>query len=178
MRILKYLSVMLLFTIFSCKSVKITSNYDRKTNFSKFKTFAFYKKGIAKVDLSDLDKKRILHAIESELLAKGMTKSAHPDVLVNIITKSRDKIDYYDSNNYLDVWTYQHYGEGSGPTYNDVSTAIMGTLFIDIIDASKKHLVWQGVGVGFLNFVDSKEKKEKLFKEFATEIMKKYPPTK
>ncbi len=178
MKVLKYLSAILLFTIFSCTSVKITSDYNRKTDFSKFKTFAFYKKGIDKVDLSDLDKKRILHAIENELLAKGMTKSEHPDVLVNIFIKSKEEIDHYDRNSYLDVWTYQHFGLGSGPTYNNVSTAIVGTLFIDIIDASKKALAWQGVGEGFINFVDSKEKKDKLFKEFATEIMKKYPPTK
>jgi hypothetical protein len=76
------------------------------------------------------------------------------------------------------VWTYQHYGRGSGPTYNNVSTSIVGTLFIDIIDANKKELAWQGVGVGFLNYVDDKEKKDKLFKEFVSEIMKKYPPTK
>ncbi|MFK5891408.1 MAG: DUF4136 domain-containing protein [Flavobacteriaceae bacterium] len=178
MKVLKYLSTILLFTIFSCKSVKITSDYNRKIDFSKFKTFAFFEKGIDKVDLSDQDKQLILNAIEDELMAKGMTKSNHPDILVNIFTKSKEEINHYDRNNYLDVWTYQHYGLGNGPTYNNVSTAIVGTLFIDIIDTSKKKLAWQGVGVGFLNFVDSKEKKDKLFKEFATEIMKKYPPAK
>jgi len=178
MKILKYLSAILLLTIFSCKSVKITSDYDRKTDFSKFKTFAFHKKGVKKIDLSEQDKQLILNAIESELLAKGMTKSDHPDILVNIFTKSKEEIDHYNSNNYQDVWTYQHYGRGSSRKYNNISTSIVGTLFIDIIDTSKKDLAWQGVGVGLLNFVDSNKKKDKLFKEFATEIMKKYPPTK
>jgi len=59
MKVLKYLSAILLFTIFSCTSVKITSDYNRKTDFSKFKTFAFYKKGINKVDLSRQDKRKV-----------------------------------------------------------------------------------------------------------------------
>ena len=72
----------------SCSSVRVASDYDKNANFSQFKTFAFYKTGIDKAEISDLDKRRILRAIESELLAKGYTKSENPDMLVSIFTKS------------------------------------------------------------------------------------------
>jgi len=49
----------------SCVSVRVSSDYDKNVDFKKYKTFAFYKKGIEKVDISDLDKRRILRAIES-----------------------------------------------------------------------------------------------------------------
>lgn len=179
MKLFKTTAILFLFIATSCVSVRVTSDFDTKTDFSKFKTFAFYKKGIDKVDLSDLDKRRILHAIESELLAKGMTKSEHPDVLVNIFTKSREKIDVYDNSYYGWYPWYYGYGFYGYSMYNDnVIKSTEGTLFIDLIDAKKKELAWQGIGVGLLNFTANKDKKDVRIKEFVTEIMKKYPPTK
>jgi FlaG/FlaF family flagellin (archaellin) len=176
MKLLKSFLILLLFGAVSCVSVKVTSDYDNKTDFSKFKTFAFYKKGIDNVELSDLDKRRILHAIEDQLLAKGMTKSENPDVLVSIFTKSKENIDVYDNNYY--GWYPWYYGSGfyGRGMYDQVIKSTEGTLFIDIIDTTTKELAWQGVGVGLLNFSDDKVKKEERIKEFVTEIMKKYPP--
>ena len=57
----------------SCSSVKVISDYDTKVDFSSYKTFAFYKKGIDKASVSDLDKKRIMRAIENELIKKGFS---------------------------------------------------------------------------------------------------------
>lgn len=176
MKTFKLIAIFLLLITYSCVTVRVTSDYDSKTDFSKFKTFAFYKKGIDKVDLSDLDKKRILRAIESELLAKGMTKSKSPDILVNIFTKSREKIDIYNNGYYGWYPWYYGYGFYGRGMYNNVSKSTEGTLFIDLIDADKKELAWQGVGIGLLNFTDNKAKKEERIKEFVTEIMKKYPP--
>ena len=64
----------LLLTMMSCDSVRVAADYDRSVNFTSYKTFAFFKEGIDKAKVSDLDKRRILRAIESELLAKGFTK--------------------------------------------------------------------------------------------------------
>src|SRR5210317_1034321 len=109
MKALKIFSLLLLFILASCSSVKVAADYDLSTDFSKFKTFAFYKKGIDKVEMSDLDKKRILKAIESEMLAKGFTKSENPDVLVNIFTKSRQKVNVYNNHMYYG-WHPWYYG--------------------------------------------------------------------
>ena len=78
--------------LFSCNSVKVTSDYDSKVNFKSYKTFAFYKPEIDRAKISDLDKKRILRAIEVALLEKGFTKSNAPDMLVGIFAKSREKV--------------------------------------------------------------------------------------
>ena len=86
--------ILLVFSVIlmaSCSSVKVITDYDSNVDFKNYKTFAFFKPGIDKADISDLDKKRILRAIESELLAKGFTKSDNPDMLVSIFTKSREK---------------------------------------------------------------------------------------
>ena len=158
--------------ITSCSTVKVTTDYDTKLDFNQYKTFAFYKKGIDKAAISDLDKKRIMRAVESELMAKGMTKSATPDILVSLFTKSREKININD--NMYGGFYYPYY---YGMNRMSVSQHTEGTLFIDLLDAKKKELVWQGVGTGALK-MSNVEKKEARVKEFVNEIMAKYPPEK
>jgi len=153
----------------SCSSVRVVSDYDSKTDFSKYKTFAFYKPGIDKAKISDLDKKRILREIEANLVAKGMTKSETPDMLVSLFTKERERIDVY--NNY-------GYGYGYGGWYGGgayASSTTEGTLFIDFIDTKRNELFWQGIGVGDL-VMSSVEKKEARIKEIVTKIISQYPP--
>ena len=59
-RILKTLPiVLLLIAVTSCSSVRVAADYDKDANFNSFKTFAFFKTGIDKAEISDLDKRRI-----------------------------------------------------------------------------------------------------------------------
>ena len=51
MKAIKFLPLLLLFLVASCSSIKVSADYDTKTDFSKYKTFAFYKKGIDKVEI-------------------------------------------------------------------------------------------------------------------------------
>ena len=175
------LSTCFLLLFLSCSSINVYSDYDKNTDFSNFKTYAFYKKGIDRVEISDLDKRRILRAIERELNAKGMVLSDDPDMLVNIFTKSREKIDVYTNNYYgWYPWYYGYgpgyYGPGYGFGYTNVSSSTEGTLFIDLIDARRKELAWQGIGTGILSYSKSVEKKEAMISDFVTKIMTAYPP--
>ncbi|PKP11115.1 MAG: DUF4136 domain-containing protein [Bacteroidetes bacterium HGW-Bacteroidetes-3] len=174
MKALKLLPLIFLFFVASCNSIRVTTDYDTNADFSKYKTFAFYKKGIDKVEISDLDKRRILKAVESEMLAKGFTKSDNPDLLVNIFTKSIQKVDVYNNNMYFG-WHPWYYGPNFG---TQISKYTEGTLFIDLIDANKKELAWQGIGSGALSTSGNIAKKEEKIKEFVAEIMAQYPPGK
>jgi len=82
----------------SCTSVRVLSDYDKDANFTNYKSYAFYKTGIDKAQISDLDKKRILRAIESEMGTRGFTKSDSPDILVSIFTKESEQVDVYNNN--------------------------------------------------------------------------------
>ena len=92
------LPIMALLFLSSCVSVRVLSDYDREADFNGYKSYAFYKTGIDKAHISDLDKKRILKAIDAELSSRGMVKSENPDVLVSIFTKEQEQVDVY--NNY------------------------------------------------------------------------------
>lgn len=171
MKTLKFIPLLLLFVFTSCSTVRVVSDYDSKTNFSKYKTFAFYKPGIDKAKISDLDKKRIMREIEANLTLKGMTVSETPDMLISIFTKERERIDVYNSYGY--GYGYRYGGWYGGGTY--ASSTPEGTLFIDLIDRNKNELVWQGIGVGDL-VMTSVEKKEARIKEIVTKILAQYPP--
>ena len=177
MKKLKYLPLLLILLVVSCSSVNVYNDYDKKVDFTQFKTFAFYKPGVDKVEISDLDKKRILKSIEAEMLAKGFTKSENPDLLINFFTKSREQVDVNAFNN---SWGYG-YGYGWNPyiwggNRTTVRTTTQGTLFIDLIDAKKKEMVWQGEGQG--EIFKNQNNKEERIGEFVKEILKQYPPQK
>lgn len=168
----------------SCVSVRVVADYDRDTNFNTYKTYAFYKTGIDQAQISDLDKKRILKAIEAEMTERGFTKSQDPDLLVSIFTKEREQVDIYN-NNFAWGWGWGwggfynpwFWGPGWGGAWGpNVSTRTQGSLYIDLIDSNSKELVWQGRGVGTLNNIKNIEKKEARIKEFVSEIMEAYPP--
>ena len=157
--------------IASCGTVRVSTDYDHQVNFNEYQSFAFFKPGIDKAEISDLDKRRILRAIEAELLAKGFVKSENPDILVSIFTKERERIDVYNNYGWGWGWGWNPY---FGMGYNNVSTRTEGSLYIDLIDASRKELVWQGKGSGYLT--QKTEKKQERINEFVKEILSKYPP--
>jgi|SRR5690625_4518252 len=174
MKIIKLIPLLLFLTmVTSCSSVRVAIDYDKEAEFSQYKTFAFYKPGIDQAKISDLDKRRILRAIESELRAKGMMKSESADLLVSIFTKEKERVDVY--NNYYGYgwyWNPWWYGGYYGST---VSTSTEGTLFIDLIDNKSSKLVWQGMGTADLRMTNV-EAKEKRIKEIVERILAKYPP--
>ncbi|MEN8885807.1 MAG: DUF4136 domain-containing protein [Winogradskyella sp.] len=175
--LIKYTTVLVFALLLtSCSSIRVAADYDREVNFNNYKTFAFFKPGIDKAEISDLDKRRILRAIEAELMAKGLTKSENPDMLVSIFTKSNQRVDVFNN-----AWGMGGWGWGMGPGMgwggNQVSTRTEGMLFIDFIDTRKKDLIWQGSGTGYL-ITKNVEKKEARIKAFVAKTMEQFPPKK
>ena len=175
MKSLKITTVLILLAVVtSCSSVRVASDYDQRADFSQYQTYAFFKPGIDKAEISDLDKRRILRAIEEEMAAKGFTKSdSEPDLLVSIFTKTRENVNIYQNN------MYGYYGWGWNPWYwgvgpNHISTNSEGTLYIDLIDAEGKELVWQGMGTGAL--AKEVDRKQERINEIVKKILEKYPP--
>ena len=174
MKILKLLFLLCLVMLTSCSSVKVVSDYDTKVDFTSYKTFAFYKKGIDKASVSDLDKKRIMRAVEAELLAKGFSKAVNPDILVSIFTKSREQVNVSDNNIGIG-WGWGYNPWFYGRTNININQYTEGTLFIDFIDKNTNELIWQGIGSGAMK-MSNIEKKEERINEFVYEIISTYPP--
>ena len=131
----------------SCSSIRVYSDFDNNIDFSNYKTFAYFKPEIDRVDISDLDKRRILKALDNEMSLKGLSKSETPDLLIGFTTKAKDKIYVNNFNNFSWGWGW---GWGFNPWlwgpngFNTISTKTEGTLYVNIIDATTRQLVWQG----------------------------------
>ncbi|MEQ3661488.1 MAG: DUF4136 domain-containing protein [Flavobacterium sp.] len=171
MKTIKLFPVLAFFILASCSSVRVNSDYDKKANFESYKTYAFLKSGVDKVEISDLDKKRILRSIDEVMTTKGFTKDSNPDLLISIFTKEKERVDVY--NSYGFGWGWNPYW---GMNYNRVTTTPEGILYIDLIDAKTKELVWQGEGSGYLT--KDTHKKDERIKTFVSKILEQYPPNK
>ena len=158
----------------ACQSVRVVTDYDKVAFFKSYKTFGFHKEGVDRAEISDLDKRRILKAIETTLLEKGFTKSDTPDLLVNFFTKEKQQVNIYNNNFNSFGWGM---GWGWGPYFGsqyNVSNSTQGTLYIDLIDTNRKELIWQGIGRG--NLTTSVKHKDERINTFVASILEGYPP--
>tara|TARA_B100000886_G_scaffold333743_1_gene288271 strand:+ start:68 stop:589 length:522 start_codon:yes stop_codon:yes gene_type:complete len=169
---MKKIYMLMLFLNMGCSTVSVFTDHDSGVDFSKYKTFAYFKPGIDKVEISDLDKRRILKAIDLQMAQKSMIKSDLPDLLVSINTSAKEKV--YINNNFNGFWGWGWNPWMWGTNQNMVSSRTEGALYIDLIDAKTKQLVWQGKGRGGISEY-SKNRDERIG-VFVAEILKKYPP--
>jgi hypothetical protein len=163
-------------SLISCKAVRVTQDYAIGTDFNQYRTYAYFKKGIDEVEVSDLDKKRILKALDTELQARGYAKSNNPDLIVSFFTDAQERVDVFNNVGFgWGGWGWGGYGMGMGMGMgNNVSVTTEGVLFIDFIDARNKELIWQGVGRAALK--SRPEEKVERTNEMVREILSQYPP--
>jgi hypothetical protein len=171
-------SIAVLALMASCATVKISSDHDSTAPFSSYKTYAFTEEAM-NLKLDDLNKNRIISAVENELGLKGFTKSDKPDVLIDLKLVA-ETIQTATANNSGGYGYGYRYGWGGGfsTTTINYDSYKEGTLFVDMIDAQKQQLVWQGRGVGTINPDASAEKRTKNINYAVKQIFTKYPPKK
>ena len=164
-------------TVASCSSVKISSDFDRTAGFSTYKTYSFTEEAL-NLAVDDLNKKRLFTAIESELAAKGFTKSeSNPDVMIDIKLKGEQKQTATATNTGGYGYGYRYgWGGGFSTTTINYDTYVDGTLFIDMIDTKKNQLVWQGRGTKTIEPDASEKKREQNINYAVKQIFMKYPP--
>lgn len=154
--------------LISCSSVRTSVEYDKTTNFSKYKTFNIWKKGIDNLPISNNDKLRVVKHVHNELTNLGFTKAENPELLVNLIATGEKR---------LDIDTYDHFYWGywwGGPLF--VREYNEGSLYIELIDKNEKKLIWRGKGVSYFG-KDIKDREGKIA-EVVQAILKKYPVAK
>lgn len=168
MKTYSILFLLIAFTLTSCGTVNVRYDFDRNTDFNTFKTYNFHQKGIEKLELNDLDKRRIISAIETQMADKGFTKSDTPDLYVNVLASSKEKVNIDNGGYYGGYWG--PYWAGNSRVYQYTS----GTIIIDIVDEKNNILIWQGSGSG-LDVSNLKNKDENISKAVA-EILANFPP--
>ncbi|MGB0376758.1 MAG: DUF4136 domain-containing protein [Flavobacteriaceae bacterium] len=160
--------------ITSCSSVAVFTDYDENLDFSTYNNYAYLKSEVDAAEISDLDKRRILRAVDSIMLQKGLTKSESPDLLIGFGASSEKDVQVSQWPNWWGFgWGWGWYGPGWGGNQTNISTRTVGNLSVRIYDARTQKLVWLGKGRGALPL--KKAKRSERIYAFVTELMKDYP---
>ena len=164
--------------ITGCSSISVTSDYDIYADFSSYRTFYLYSdvlKG-STLETVPLVKKRVLDAIQNEMLKKGFTQedSSKAEMMIYAQATTAEK---------MNVSSYGYgYGYGWGPyPYGrniDVSYYTQGSLIIDFVDNKKDELIWRGIGTAVVQDRGTPEEREQFIGEAVAKILDQYPPTK
>jgi hypothetical protein len=171
-----FLPLLIVVLATSCATIKVSSDFDKTAPFAGYKTYAFTPEALA-LPVDNLNQTRFVTAVENELSLKGFTKSDKPDVLIDmkLVSETKQTATANTSGGYGYGYRYG-WGGGFSTTTINYDSYKEGTLFVDMIDAKKLQLVWQGRGVGTLNPDASAEKREYNIKNAVKMIFEKYPP--
>ncbi len=168
--ILQFLVIILLV---SCNTVRVNYDYDKETDFSNYGTYGYYSD--LNTGLSELDTKRLLDAIDTEMQLKGARFSEDPDFFINIQSRS-----FQAARN-------SSVGVGVGGTGSNVGGGVSVGIPIggqnlereirfDFIDSKKETLFWQAISQGTFKENVSSEAREERLKGLTAKVFSKFPP--
>jgi hypothetical protein len=158
------------------QNVKV--DVDKTVNFSTFKTFGWAGGMVAR---NPIVSQTIIAAVESELTARGLTRSdENPDIKVAVVAAAGMDIQAVGA-----TWNNQNYAAWGGYTNPAaLMNVTTGTLLVDLIDRKKDISIFRGVARETLNrsvsadlAADAKSV-DKLIKKAVSKMFKKYPTQK
>jgi len=179
----KIVFVVFVAVLTACSSLKVTYDYDGQADFTKYKTYTFTQEAL-KLPIQQLNRDRLLKAIETELAAKGFTKlEDNPDALIDLHVRAEEKMDATATTTGPGMYGggyYGRYGYGGGfsTTHIDYNKYVEGTLFVDLVDNASQKIAWQGRATKTLDEDISAEKRESNINYAVKQIFSKYPPSK
>jgi hypothetical protein len=156
-------------------------NFDKDTDFSRFKTYRWVPmKDAPKVD--DLLDKQIKDTIDAELAKKGLTKTDADTADLYIgyqagVGTEKQFTSYNTGWGYGPGW-YRGgwYGGGGGMTTGQTSTIYVGQLALDMNDSKNHDLVWRGIVSKTIDPKAKPEKRQKNLTKAVAKLLKNYPP--
>lgn len=164
---------------------EIHSDYDRSVDFSEYKTYNFFNPlGIENPNYSSIAGQVFRDAISDELNKRGYTISETPDLMINVSATMQDKtkVTTYNDPMYGGYYGYRAgfydpwYGYGYGTDVH-VSQYTEGTINIDMVDATRKRMVWEGVGVGRVSGKKTNEELRTAIRAGVAELFAQFPFT-
>jgi hypothetical protein len=151
----------------------VKTDYDHKADFGSYKTYSWLK-----VDAGDsLWADRIKSAVDEQLSAKGWTNQASGGSVgitgMGRVTEEQTYTTFYDGLG--GGWGWRRFGGiGMETATTNVEETPVGTLTIDMFDASTKKLIWRGTATATLS--SKPDKNDKKLEKGVADMFKKFPP--
>src|SRR5579864_6645335 len=148
-------------------------NFDKNTDFSKFRTYRWVVIKNAPT-ANDLVTKQVREAVEKELATKGLTKI--DDDSANLFIGYQAGVSQEkEFTSFSSDWGYGA-GGGMSTTRGSTSTIYVGQLAVDMYDSANHDLVWRGVASKTLDAKAKPEKQQKNMAKAVKKLLKNYPP--
>ncbi|HYR84213.1 MAG TPA: DUF4136 domain-containing protein [Terriglobia bacterium] len=150
---------------------KVTTDFDRNTDFSKYRTFMWIKEPVEAKD--PLMRQRLIEGVNAQLTAKGLqlvTADADLGVSANVATQEKRTL-----NTFYDGFGRWGWGMGGNAT-TTVDTYEVGTLVVDLFDTKTKQVVWRGTATDTVP--DKPKKQEEKIEKALQKMFKDFPPDK
>ncbi|MDQ1471687.1 MAG: hypothetical protein QOJ99_3167 [Bryobacterales bacterium] len=148
---------------------QVKTDYDRGTDFSQYKTYSW-----EKVQTQDpLWVDRIKAAVNTAMASKGWTQvpsGGSVAVVAMEVTRNQRTLDTF-YNGFGGGWRW---GGGFGDSTTTVNTYKVGTLVVDLFDATSKKLIWRGSSTDTLS--DKSEKNIKALDKGVQKMFNHFPP--
>jgi uncharacterized protein DUF4136 len=172
------LLVLCLSSATSSLAIDVKTDFDRRTDFGRYKTFCWQKVKTR----NPLWIERIKAAVGSALTAKGWSQvesgsACDVAVVAMEIKRNHDTVKtfYDDIGGGWGDWGWRGFGGGGlGESTTTTETFQTGTLIVDLFDARSKNLVWRGSATDTL-FKNS-DKNIKKFKSSVHKLFEHFPP--
>ena len=158
-------------------------NFDKNTDFSKFKTYRWVALRDA-VKVNDLIDKQIVATVDSELATKGLARveAESADLYIGYqaaIGQEKQFTSYSSDWGYGGGWYRGGWYGGAGgmnTTTGQTSTIYVGQLVLDMYDSANRDLVWRGLASKTLDQKAKPDKQEKNLAKAVKKLLKNYPP--
>lgn len=131
----------------------VRSNVDPAVDFSRFQTFAFMEPlSTDRAGYQSFISQQLVASTERELVARGLRRTdTSPDLLVNFSADLDQRLRVTQTPTFRGS-SFNHHRRGfysPWPSYQtEVRQYTKGTLGIDVVDAARRQLVWEGFAVG------------------------------
>jgi hypothetical protein len=157
---------------------KIYASQDPAADFSRYRTYGFPAEvGTDQRGYSSILTQLLKSATSREMEARGYRQSDQPDILINFHVETQEKIQATTSPATGGYYGYRrgYYGVWGGyPMETNVTQYTQGTLNVDLIDARRNQLVWEGVAVGRIR-EETRRNLEPAVNDALAKIFAQYP---
>ena len=156
----------------------LRSDYDHAVDFSKYRSFAYVPQlGTDRAGYSSLLTERLRAATRDQMEMRGYTYSeSSPDLLVNFNARVESRTEVVPAPP-MPYYGYRmgFYGPWSGWGWgNDVYQYEEGTINVDLVDARRKQMVWEGVAISRVRDAEQAGSEESVRRAVAA-IFSRYP---
>lgn len=165
-----------------CAPYTVRADYDTTANYAAYKTFDWYAaskyaKGKTDGGASAIMDRRVRHAVEKQLLAKGFQRNtkADPDFLVTYYPVYRNRR-VVTTTNVGGGWGWRPFHYGVNSAVSEVRDIKEGSIVLEIVDYKTNELIWQSVADGALTDLRTPEDADEVVNDAISRMMEKFPP--